>query len=134
MPISFKPAITAIFYKRTPTEDLVPCVECGGPNLMGKVSQKVDCTACSQTGYQNYWTGIALPVYYTPRAFTRWTGTEGGLAKFGDAQIKLDNRYIDIVNDSKFVNVMDQDWNFQRAHIPGQAFGQQRIVLAISRK
>jgi hypothetical protein len=101
---------------------------------MGKVSQKVDCTACSQTGYQNYWTGINIPSYYTPRAFTRWTGSEGGLVRYGDAQIKVDNRYSDIVNDSKFVTVMGLDWNFQRAHIPGQAFNQERMVLALSKR
>lgn len=101
---------------------------------MGKVSLKVDCTACSQTGYQNYWSGIDLPVYYTPRAYTRWTGTDGGLVKFGDAQIKLDNRFSDIVNDAKFVTVMGADWNLQRANIPGQAFNQQRMVLALSRR
>ena len=101
---------------------------------MGKVSLKVDCTACGQTGYQNFWYGIPLPAYYTPRAYTRWTGTEGGVVKFGDAQIKVDARYIDIVNESKFVNVKGLDWNFQRAHIPGQAFGQERVVLALTKR
>lgn len=134
MPISFKPAVTGTFYKRTPADQLVPCAVCGGPNLMGKVSQKVDCTACGQTGYSNYYTGIALPVFYTPRAYTRWTGTEGGLVKFGDAQIKLDARYQDVVDAAKYVHVEGEDWTFNRAHIPGQAFGQRRIVLALSRR
>ena len=101
---------------------------------MGRVSINVGCTACSQTGYQNYWSAINLPAYYTPRAFTRWTGTDGGLVKFGDAQIKVSSRYSDVVYGSEYVNLMGEDWNFQRAHIPGQAFGQERIVLAISRR
>lgn len=101
---------------------------------MGKVSKKVDCTACDQTGYANYFTGINLPVFYTPRAFTRWTGSEGGLVKFGDAQIKLDIKYNNIVNSAKYVHIKGVDWNFQRAHVPGDAFGQERIILAISRK
>ncbi len=134
MTISFKPAITATFYKKTPTDELVPCAVCGGINAMGKVSKKVDCTACSQTGYQNFWTAIALPAYYTPRAFTRWTGTEGGVVKFGDAQIKLHSKYRDVVYDAKYVNVNGEDWNIQRVHRPGQAFGQERLVLALSRK
>jgi len=134
MPISFKPPITATFYKKTPTDELVPCAVCGGPNAMGRVSINVGCTACSQTGYQNYWSAINLPAYYTPRAFTRWTGTDGGLVKFGDAQIKVSSRYSDVVYGSEYVNLMGEDWNFQRAHIPGQAFGQERIVLAISRR
>jgi len=134
MPVSFKPATTATFYKLTPTDDLVACTVCGGSNRMGRVSLKVDCEACSQTGYSNFYTGINLPVFYTPRAYTRWQGTEGGVAKFGDAQIKLDSRFGDIVDDSKYVRVKGADWNFERAHIPGQAFGQERIVLAITRK
>lgn len=101
---------------------------------MGKVSLKVDCTACSQTGYSNFFTGINLPVFYTPRGFTRWQGTEGGLAKFGEAQIKLDAKFEDIVDDAKYVHVKGADWNFQRVHNPGHAFGQDRLVLAISRK
>lgn len=134
MPISFKRAITATFYKKTPDSDLVPCTVCGGPNRMGKVAQKVDCTACSQTGYQNYFTGIPVSVFYTPRAYTRWNATEGGVARFGDAQIKLDIQYDDLVDDSKYVAVKGADWNFQRVHIPGQHLGQERIILALSRK
>lgn len=134
MPISFKPAITATFYKLTPTDQLVPCAVCGGPNRMGRVALKVDCTACSQTGYSNFYTGINLPVYYTPRAFTRWNATEGGLARFGDAQIKLDAHYEDIVEDSKYVRVKGADWTFERVHVPGGSFGQERIVLALTRK
>lgn len=134
MPISFKPATTATFYKKTAEADLVPCTVCGGLNAMGKVAKKVDCTACSQTGYQNPYTGINLPVFYTPRSFTRWTGSEGGLAAYGEAQIKVDIKYRDIVDVAKYVSVMGDEWNFQRVHIPGQAFGQQRMVLAITRK
>jgi hypothetical protein len=101
---------------------------------MGKVSKKVDCTACSQTGYENFFTGLDVPVYYTPRAYVRWNSTEGGLARFGDAQIKLDEAYSDIVDEARHVLVQGAEWTFQRVHIPGQAFGQQRIVLALSRK
>lgn len=133
-PISFKPATQATFYKLTPTADLVPCAVCGGPNLMGKVALKVDCTACGQTGYSNFYTAINLPVHYTPRAYTRWNATEGGLARFGDAQIKLDSRFEDVVDAAKYVHVKGADWNFQRVHNPGQVFGQERLVLAISRK
>lgn len=134
MPFSFKPAIRAVFYELTPTENLVPCPVCGGPNLMGRVSKKVDCTACGQTGYSNYFTGIELSVFYTPRAFTRWNGTEGGVSQFGEAQIKLDARFADVVDASKYVHVKNVDWNFQRVHVPGGAFGQERLVLALSRK
>lgn len=101
---------------------------------MGKVALKVDCTACSQTGYSNFYTGINLPVFYTPRGFTRWNTTEGGLARFGDAQIKLDARFEDIVDVAKYVHVRGADWDFQRVHNPGQAFGQDRLVLALSRR
>lgn len=101
---------------------------------MGRVSKKVDCTACSQTGYSNFFTGISINVFYTARAFTRWNPTEGGVVRFGDAQIKLDSKFGDVVDAAKYVNVVGADWNFQRAHIPGQAFGQERIVLALSRK
>lgn len=134
MPFSFKPAITATFYELTPTDKLVPCAVCGGPNRMGKVSQKVDCTACSQTGYSNFYTGIDLPVFYTPRAFTSWNATEGGLARFGDCQIKLDSRFEDVVEAAKYVHTKGADWTFQRVHMPGASFGQERIVLALSRK
>jgi hypothetical protein len=134
MPISFKPSITATFYRLTPTEDLVLCPVCGGVNAMGRVSKKVDCTACSQTGYSNYYAPINLPVYHTPRSFTRWNANEGGLTRFGDAQIKLDSRYEDIVEGSKYVRVKGADWNFERVHVPGGAFGQERLILALTRR
>ena len=134
MPISFKPALTATFYKKTPQAELLPCQVCGGANIMGKVAKKVDCTACSQTGYSNFYTGLNVPVFYTPRAYVRWNNTEGGLVRFGDAQIKLSDIYSDIVDVAKYVHVQGTDWTFQRVHIPGQALGQQRIVLALSRK
>lgn len=134
MPISFKPAITATFHKLTPTEDLVPCAVCGGPNLMGKVARNVSCTHCGGTGYDNYYSEISLPAYYTPRALTRWTGTEAGVVKFGDAQIKLDARYSDIVYDAKYVTVNGLDWNLQRVRDPGVALGQARVILALSKR
>lgn len=134
MPFSFKPSITATFYELTPTEDLVLCPVCGGPNLMGRVSKKVDCTACGQTGYSNFFTGINVPVFYTPRAYTRWNASEGGMSRFGEAQIKLDARFADVVSAAKYVHAKDADWNFQRVHNPGGAFGQERLVLALSRR
>lgn len=134
MPISFKRAITATFYHRTPEDELIPCAVCGGANVRGKVAKKVDCTACSGTGYQNFFTGLTVPVFYTPRVFTRWDSSAGGLVRFGDAQIKLDSQFGDIVDAAKHVHVKGADWNFQRVHIPGEAFGQERIVLALSRK
>lgn len=134
MPISFKPAITATFYKLTPASELVPCTVCGGINAMGRVSKKVDCTACSQTGYSNYYTAISLPVHYSPRTYTRWNSSEGGLVQFGEATIKLAAQFQDVVDDAKYVHVKQADWNFSTVHGPGGAFGQERIILALTRK
>lgn len=132
--VSFKSAIMAIFTLKTPTADLIPCTDCGGPNKMGKVSTKVDCTTCDQTGYENFWTQYVIPVYYSSRAYTRWNAVAGGLVQLGEATIKVDARHREIVNDAKFVHVRGADWLFQRVHEPGQTFGQERLILALSRK
>lgn len=134
MAVSFKPAIMATFWLRTPKSELVPCTECGGPNIRGGVAQTVNCTTCDQTGYENYWTQIVLPVYYSPRAFTRWSADRGGLIQSGESQIKVDSRHKTIVNQAKWVHVKGVDWTFQRVHEPGQAMNQERMVLALARK
>lgn len=134
MPVSFKRPEDATFFKKTPTAELVPCPVCGGVNVMGKVAKKVDCTACSQTGYANYFLAVEVPVFYSSRAFTRWNATEGGLVKFGEAQIKLDSRYDDVVASTKYISLHGAEWNFQRVHEPGHTFGQDRIILALSRR
>jgi len=101
---------------------------------MGKIAQSIDCTDCDRTGYSNFYTLITVQVFYTPRAYVRYSATEGGLARFGEGQIKLDDRYLDIVDASRYVTVEGADWNFQRMHIPGQSFGQKRIILALTRR
>lgn len=134
MPISFKPSLPAIFYKKTPQADLLPCEVCGGPNLMGKVAQDLQCPACDGTGYSNYFTTLQLAAHYTPRAYTRFNSSEGGLVSYGEAQIKVSAVHLDHVEASKYVHVKGTDWNFQRMHIPGQSFGQERIILALTRR
>ena len=135
MTTSFKRPILISLYSKTPSSDLIFCSECGGINALGRVAVKVDCTTCDKTGYSNYYTVVQIPAYYIPGGIKKWDAQRGGVVYQGESAIKVDkDKYEDLLNNSEFIEFNNIKWNFSSVANPGQAFGQERLVLSLSRK
>lgn len=134
MPTSFKRPITVSLKVKTPENQLEFCSECGGLNAMGRVAVKIDCTACDTTGYSNYYTTYHIPAYYIPGGVKRWDAVRGGVVYQGESAIKLDSSYKSLLNSTEYIEFNNVKWNFSSISDPGASFGQERSVLALTRK
>lgn len=132
--IGFKTLVPATVVTATPDGDRVVCSECGGINAMASVAAKIDCSTCDTTGWDNPYQYHDIKVSYRPGAVTRWDKQAGSLVYFGECSIKADKRYAGILHDVKWIEMNGIKWNPSVLREPGRAFGQHRIVLALSRK
>lgn len=101
---------------------------------MGNVAIKVDCTACGQTGYSNYYTRQTMPAYYIPGAIKRWRIQRGGMDFPGESAIKVDAIYADVLEAAQYIEFNGKQWQFTMIRDPGAAMGQERIIIALNRK
>lgn len=134
MPTSFKTPKPITIVKKTPTDDLVLCDECGGLNAMASTAVKIDCPVCGTTGYSNYYQRIGATAYYRPGAIKRWDAQAGAVSYVGECSIKLDAKYKRILSQSEYVEFDGLKWRFSVQREPGEGFGQHRLVLALTRK
>lgn len=134
MPTSFKRPKTIIAYERTPEAELVFCSVCGGLNALGNVAVNIECDHCGGTGYDNKWTPIYMTSYYQPGAVKRWNPVAGGITYLGQCSVKVDARWRGILNNCDFVEMDGVQWNFLFNEDPGEAMGQSRLILALTRK
>jgi len=134
MPVSFKRPINVEVYSRTPADQLVFCDECGGLNALGRVAVKIDCDACDTTGYENFWTIRTIVGYYIPGGIKRWDIQRGGVVYQGEAGLKVDAVLEDLLADADHLQFDGIKWQFTSISDPGQALGQRRLLLALSRK
>ena len=118
----------------TPEADLIPCSECGGINTRASVAAKIDCSTCDTTGYENKYTLIPANVSYRSGAIKQWDQVAGSVAYVGECSIKLPYRYHEFLKSTKWIELRDTKWNFTVMREPGEALGQKRIVMALSRK
>jgi hypothetical protein len=132
--IGFKQTKPIKLITRTPPEDLVYCDVCGGINAMASTAVKIDCTACGTTGYQNLWSSIDAAASYRPGAIKRWNQVAGAVDYIGECSIKLDIRYKDFLPQIEWIEMGGTKYAFTFLRDPGEAFGQPRMVLALSRK
>jgi hypothetical protein len=119
---------------KTPPEDLEFCDVCGGINARARTAAKIDCEACGGTGYQNPYQSIAVYASYRPGAQKRWNASSGAVDYFGECSIKLDYKYKNVLDHTEYIMMDGIDWKFQTLREPGEALGQHRIVLALTRK
>jgi hypothetical protein len=101
---------------------------------MGNVAVKVDCTECGGTGYDNLWTEVTLPAYYTPGPVKRWNPVAGGVTYFGNCLIKLNAQYRAAFDNCDYVEMDGVQYDFVFMENPGEGMGQKRLVIALSRK
>lgn len=134
MTFSFKnPKSVALVY-RTPEEDLVFCEVCGGINARARASAKIDCTECDGTGYQNLYSRVFVSASLRPGAVTRWNVQAGALDILGECGIKLDGKYKNFLSSTEWIEMDGAEWKFTTTREPGEALGQHRLVLALTRK
>lgn len=134
MPVSFKPNKDITIATKTPEEDLVYCPVCGGLQAMSKTALDINCPACGGTGYANLWTFVDAVATYRPGARTRWNYVAGAVDYFGECSIKLDYRYKPVLDQASHIVMDGTEWKFSVLRDPGEAMGQQRLVVALSRK
>lgn len=101
---------------------------------MARAAVKIDCTACDQTGYENYFTTTTIRGYYSPRAVRRWNKEAGALSYAGQASVKVDGRYAGLLRRATHVSFNDTPWNFSYEIDPGAGMGQHRLILSVTRK
>jgi hypothetical protein len=101
---------------------------------MGNVAVKVDCEYCDSTGFSNKWTQIQIPAYYQPGAVQRWNPVAGGVTFLGSCAVKVNELYRDTINGSDFIEMNGVQWNYLFTEDPGAALGQERLIIALTRK
>lgn len=134
MPTSFKTKKQIKIISQTPPEERVLCTECGGLQAMSQTSIRLDCPVCNGTGYENFFKTVIGMATVRPGAITRWNSVQGKLDFLGEVGIKLDYRYKDILDTASWIELDDIQWKFSFLSTPGEAMGQKRIRLALSRK
>lgn len=134
MPVSFKNKKQITILKKTATADLQLCDVCGGLNAMASTAVKVNCTGCGTTGYSNYYTSIPALASYRPGAVKRWDHVAGQLDYLGECSIKLDSRYSQLLATAEHIEMDGVAWRFNVLREPGEALGQPRLVLSLTRK
>lgn len=134
MPVSFKPKKPVKIVAKTRQEDLIQCSECGGLQAMSNTALDLDCPVCSGTGWENLFTEYPVPASYRSGTVKRWNYVEGVVDYFGECSIKLDYKYKNLLDRASYISMDGQDWKFSFVREPGEAMGQKRIVLALSRK
>lgn len=134
MPVSFKNLKPITIVKKTPTSALVLCDVCGGLNAMASTAVKIDCEGCGTTGYSNFFTRIDALASYRPGAVKRWDSYAGQLDYSGECSIKLDSRYKRLLATADHIEMDETEWKFTVLREPGEAFGNARLVLSLSRK
>lgn len=101
---------------------------------MAQTSIRLDCDNCGGTGYENFYTTYNANASYRPGAIARWNSVEGRVDYFGECSIKLDYKYRPMLNNASFILMDGISWKFAMLRDPGEAMGQHRIVLLLSRK
>jgi hypothetical protein len=131
---TFKSKIVVLLVRRTPPEDLVFCDVCGGINTRARAASKIDCTACGGTGYQNLYTPVPVSAAFIPGPQKRWNATTGGLDYFGECTIKLDASLEPILSEVEYIEWDGVKWAFNVVRRLGEALGQPRLMVALTRK
>lgn len=132
MPMGFKNQIQVQIVSKTPQDELIPCDLCG--DALPGSTVRLDCEVCGATGYSNYWTAHAIPASYRSGAIGRFDHSQGAMIYHGECSIKLDYKYKDLFDSSSYVHMDGIDWKYQIVRTPGEAFGQKRLVLSLTRK
>jgi hypothetical protein len=130
MVTGFTRPITVTFHVPTATADLV--LESSGANAAGQVG--IDKLQGDGTGYTNYWQDYDATAHFKPGVLQRYDKDAGGYRFLGECGLKLDTRYLGLVNSGSYVTIKGVDWDYRQVDELGVGFANDRIVLGLTRK
>ena len=134
MPTTFKHKKQIRMALVIPEDEREQCTECGGLSAMAQTAIKIDCAVCDGTGWLAYYRFANAEASVRPGAIKRWNYQSGGLDYIGEQSIKIDYSYKALLDSAEFISMDGIDWKFTVLREPGEAMGQKRINLALSRK
>lgn len=80
------------------------------------------------------WTDYTIPVQFTPGVAKRYDLQLQGYRFLGECSIKVDTKYEGVVTSGSHLTIGSVEWNYQRLSELGVGFGNDRLVLALTRK
>lgn len=134
MPTTFKNRKLILIAVSIPEDEREQCPECGGLSTLAQTSINIDCQFCDGTGWVAMYRFVPASASVRPGDVKRWNYQSGALDFLGEQSIKLDYKYKAFLESAKFIRMDDVDWKFTVLREPGEAMGQRRINLALSRK
>lgn len=130
MSIGFKRAIDVTLHVPTVSGSLVEVP--GGYNDAGRVA--FDLFEGDGTGFTNFYTDYTIPAQFSPGVAKRYDLSLQGFRFLGECSIKVESKYADIIASGSHLTIGSVEWNYQRLTERGAGFGNDRIVLALTRK
>jgi hypothetical protein len=131
MPIGFKRDITITLHVPTPSGSLIE-VTPSGVNTAGQAA--INLMEGDGTGYTNYFTQYDLPAKFSPGVAKRYDLQMQGYRFLGECSIKVAPQYANLIASGSHITIGDTDWQYQRLSELGVGAGNDRIVLALTRK
>lgn len=80
------------------------------------------------------WTEYTVPAQFSPGVAKRYDLQLHGYRFLGECSIKLNTVYEGIVNSGSYLTIGSVDWNYQALSTYGAGFGNDRLVLALTRR
>ena len=115
MPIGFKRPIEVIFH------------------LADTSAEAYSASAFDEDGVT--WTHHTVPdAQFTPGIAKRYDLQLQGYRFLGECSVKVPTKYEGLVNSGSYLTIGSVDWNYARMSEMGVGFGNDRIVLALTRR
>lgn len=130
MATGFTRKVPVIFHVPTASGSLIAVSS--GANTAGHVG--IDKLQGDGTGYTNSWTDYTVQAHFIPGTVQEYDKDAGGYRFLGQCSIKLDTRYLGLVNSGSHLTIGSVSWDYKRLDVLGEGFGNDRIVLALNRR
>lgn len=130
MPVSMKRPMDIELVVLTPSGSLIESAS--GSNPTGRVGVNIEDD--DGTGYTNYTTAYTIPAYFSPRTLKRWDRQAGGYELLGEASLKVDPIYLDLILSGSHLRFHGADWDYKQMEELGVGAGNDRIILSLMRK
>lgn len=130
MPVGMKRSINITLHVPTASGSLVEVA--GGYNDAGQVA--IDVFEGDGTGFTNFYTDYTIPVQFTPGVAKRYDLQLQGYRFLGECSIKVETKYADIIASGSHLTMNNVEWDYKRLNELGVGFGNDRIVLALTRR
>lgn len=79
-------------------------------------------------------TEYTVPAQFTPGVAKRYDLQLQGWRFLGECSVKLDTKYESLVGSGSYLTIGTVDWNYRSISEYGAGFGNDRIILALTRR